>query len=221
MPSCHPPNSCISVQFSLVAQLCPTLCDPKGCSTPGLPVHHQLSEFTQTHVHWVDDAIEPSHPLLSPSSPTLKLFQHQRLFKWVSSLHQAAKVLEFQLQHQSLQWIFRTDFLYLFIYFFKTALHLCWSSVVNSCPTICDPLDCSTPGFPIFHYPLEFVQTHVHWVCVAFNHLILCHSLLLLLSIFSSIRVFVNKLDPLAVQGMLKSLFQHHSSKASVLQLSV
>ena len=65
-------------------------------------------------------------------------------------------------------------------------LHECWSSVTKSCPTICDPLDCSTPGFPIFHYLLEFVQTHAPWVCVAFNHLILCHSFLLLLSIFSA-----------------------------------
>ena len=89
-----------SVQFSSVAQSCPTLCDPMNCSTPGLPVHHQLLEFTQTHVHWVGDAIQPSHPLSSPS-PALNLSQHQGLFKWVSSSHQVAKVLEFQLQHQS------------------------------------------------------------------------------------------------------------------------
>ena len=77
---------------------------------PGLPVHHQLLEFTQTHVHLVGDAIQPSHPLSSPS-PAFNLCQHQGLFQWVSSLHQVAKVLEFQLQHQSFQWIFRTDFL--------------------------------------------------------------------------------------------------------------
>ena len=77
----------------------------------GLPVHHQLPEFTQTHVHWISDAIQPSHPLLSPSSPTFNLSQHQGLFKWVSSSHRVAKVLEFQLQHQSFEWIFRTDFL--------------------------------------------------------------------------------------------------------------
>ena len=71
------------------------------CRTPGLPVHHQLPEPTQTHVHWVGDAIQPSYPLLSPSSPTFNLSQHQGLFKWVSSLHEVAKVLEFQLQHQS------------------------------------------------------------------------------------------------------------------------
>ena len=82
-----------------------------NCSMPGLPVHHQLLESTQTHVHWVGDAIQPSHSLSSPS-PALNLSQHQGLFKWVSSLHQVAKVLEFQLQHQSFQWTPRTDLLY-------------------------------------------------------------------------------------------------------------
>jgi len=98
-------------QFSSVAQSRPTLCHPVDRNKPGLPVHHQLPEFTQTHVLWVGDAIQPSHPLLSPSPPTLNLSQHQGLFKWVSSSHQVAKVLEFQLQCQSFQWIFRTDFL--------------------------------------------------------------------------------------------------------------
>ena len=100
-----------SVQFSSVAQSCPTLCDPTDYSTPGLPVHHQLPEFTQTHVHWVSDAIQPSHPLSSPSPPAFRLSQHQSLFQWVSSSHQVVKVLEFQLQHQSFQRIFRIDFL--------------------------------------------------------------------------------------------------------------
>ena len=95
------------VQFSSVAQLYPTLWDPMDCSTPGFPVH-QLPEPAQTHVHWVGDAIQPSHPPSSPSPPTFNLSQHQGLFKWVSSSHQVAKVLEFQLQHQSFQWIFRT-----------------------------------------------------------------------------------------------------------------
>ena len=98
-------------QFSSISQSCPTLCDPINCSTPGLPVHHQPPEFTQTHVHWVGDAIQPSHPLSSPSPPALNLSQHQGLFKWVSSPHQVAKVLEFQLQHQSFQWTPRTDLL--------------------------------------------------------------------------------------------------------------
>ena len=82
-----------------------------ACSTPGLPIHHQLLEFTQIHAYWVSDAIQTSHPLSSPSPLAFSLSQHQGLFKWVSSLHQVAKVLEFQLQHQSFQWIFRTDFL--------------------------------------------------------------------------------------------------------------
>ena len=77
---------------------------PMDCSTPGLPVHHQLPEFIQTHVHWVGDAIQWSHPLSYSSLPAFNLSQHQGLFKWVSSSHQMAKVLEFQLQHQSFQW---------------------------------------------------------------------------------------------------------------------
>ena len=89
--------------FSLVTQLCPTLCDPMDCSTPGFPVHHQLPELTQTHVHCVGDAIQPSHPLSSPSPPAFNIYQHQGLFQGVSSSHQVAKVLEFQLQHQSVQ----------------------------------------------------------------------------------------------------------------------
>ena len=111
------------------------------CNTPGFPVHHQLLELTQTHVHWVSDAIQPSHPLSSPS-PAFNLSQHQGLVHWVSSSHQVAKVLEFQLQHQSFQ---------------------------------------STP------------RTH-------------------------SFRM--DWLDLLAVQGTLKSLLQHHTSKASILQRS-
>ena len=99
------------VQFSSVAQSCLTLCNLMDCSTPGFPVHHQLLELAQTHVHQVSDDIQPSHPLSSSSPPAFNLSQHQGLFQWVSSLHQVAKVLEFQLQHQSFQWIFRTNFL--------------------------------------------------------------------------------------------------------------
>ena len=76
------------VQLSSVAQSGSTLCDPMDCSTPGLPVHCQLPEFTQTHVHWVSDAVQPSYPLSSPSPPAFNFSQHQGLFKWVSSLHQ-------------------------------------------------------------------------------------------------------------------------------------
>ena len=132
----------LSVQFSSVAQSHPILCDPMDCSTPGFPVHHQLLELTQTHVHQVGDAIQPSHPLSSPSLPAFNLSQHQGLFKWISSSHQVAKVLEFQLYHQSFQRIFRTDFLR------------------------------------------------------------------------------IDRLDLLAVQGTLKGLLQHHSSKASILWCS-
>ena len=132
-----------SVQFSSVAQSCPTLCDPMDCSTPGLPVHHQLQEFTQTHVHWVGDAIQLSHPLSSPSPPTFNLSQHQGVFQWVSSSHQVAKVLEFQLQHQS-----------------------------------------------FLNEQSGLISFRMDW------------------------------LDHLAVQGTLKSLLQHHNSKASILRRS-
>ena len=128
--------------LSSVAQSHPTLCDPMDCSTPGLPVHHQLQESTQTHVHLVGDAIQPSHLLLSPSPPIFNHSQNQSLFKWVSSSHQVAKELEFQLQHQSFQWI------------------------------------------------LGLISFRMDW------------------------------LDLLAVQGTLKSLLQHHSSKASILRRS-
>ena len=93
-----------------VTKLCLILCDPMNCSTPGFLVLHDLLEFAQTHVHWVSDAVEPCHPLSSPSF-ALNLSQYQGLFQWIGSLHQVAKVLELQLQHQSFQWICRTDFL--------------------------------------------------------------------------------------------------------------
>ena len=99
------------LQFSSVAQLCPTLCNPMNCSTPGLPVHHQLPEFTLAHVHQVDDAIQPSHPLSSPSPPAPNPSQHHSLFQWVNSLHEVAKVLKFQLQHHSFQKNPRADLL--------------------------------------------------------------------------------------------------------------
>ena len=110
--SCH--ASCfkpISQSVSSVPQSCPTLCTPMNRSTPGLPVHHQLLEFTQTHVHRVSDAIQPSHPLSSPSPPAPSPSQHQGLFQWVNSSHEVAKVLEFQFQYQSFQWTPRTDLL--------------------------------------------------------------------------------------------------------------
>ena len=92
-----------------VTKSCPTLCNPMNCSRPGFSVLHYLLDFSQIRVHWVGDAIQPSHPLPSPSSPPLNFSQHQGLFQWVSSSHQVAKVLEFQLQHQSFQRTLRTD----------------------------------------------------------------------------------------------------------------
>ena len=92
-------------------QLCLMLGDSMDCSMTGLPVLYSLPEFAQTHVHWISVATQPSHPLLPASSHALSVSQHQGLFKWVSSSHQLVKVLEFQLSHQSYQWIFRTDFL--------------------------------------------------------------------------------------------------------------
>ena len=94
-----------------VIQSCPILCNPMDWSKPGFPVLHHLPELGQTHVHWVGDVIQPSHPLSSPSPPDLNLSQHQGLFQWVGSSHQMARVLELQPQHQCLQWIFRIDFL--------------------------------------------------------------------------------------------------------------
>ena len=99
-----PKFSSVSVQFSSVAQSCPTLCDPMNCSTPGLPVHHRLTEFTQTHAHRIGNAIQPSHPLSSPSPPAPNPSQHQGLLQWGNFLHEVAKVLQFQLQNQSFQW---------------------------------------------------------------------------------------------------------------------
>ena len=99
------------LQFSSVGQSCPTLCHPINRSMPGLPVHHQLPEFTQTNVHRVGDSIQPSHPLSSPSPPAPNPSQQQGLFQWVNSSHEVDKVLEFQLQHQSFQRTSRTGLL--------------------------------------------------------------------------------------------------------------
>ena len=102
----------LGYQFNSVTQSCTTLCDPMDCSRPGFPVHHQFLELAQTHVHRVSDAIQPSHTLSPSSPPALSLSQHQGLFQWVGSSHQVAKVLAFQLQHQSLHWVFRVDSLW-------------------------------------------------------------------------------------------------------------
>jgi len=110
--SCSFLVSCVVVVCCCsVTQLSPTLCDLMDCSMSGFPVLHHLLELAQTHVHWVVNAIQPSHPLSSPSLPAFNLSQHQGLFQWVSSSHQVTKVLGLQLQYQSFQWIFRVDFL--------------------------------------------------------------------------------------------------------------
>ena len=147
----------MQVQFSSVAQSCPTLCDPMNHSMPGLPVHYQLPESTQTHIHRVGDAIQPSHPLSSPSPPAHNPSQHQGLFQWVNSSHEVARVLEFQLQQQFFQWTPRTDFLE--------------DGLVGS---PCSPRDSQesspTPQFksinslmPSFLYSSTLTSIHDHW----------------------------------------------------------
>ena len=104
-------NSVLAIFSSVQSFSRVRLCDPVDCSTSGFPIHHQLPEPTQIHIHLVGDAIQPSHPLSFPSPPAFYLSHHQGLCKWANSSHQMAKILEFQLQRQSFQWIFRTDFL--------------------------------------------------------------------------------------------------------------
>ena len=128
-----------------VAQACPTLCDPMVCSTAGFPVHQQLLELAQTHVHRVNDAIQPSHPLSSPSPPAFNLSQHQGLFQGVSSSHQVAKVLEFQLQHAA----------------------AAAAKSLQSCPTLCDPIDGSLPGSPV---PGILQARTLGWVAISFSN---------------------------------------------------
>ena len=101
---------CFPSSFVVQSLSCIQLCDPMDCITPSFPVLHYFLECAQIHVHWASDAIQPSYLLLSPSPPALNLSQHQGLFQCVTSSHPVAKVLELQLQHQSLQWIFRVDF---------------------------------------------------------------------------------------------------------------
>ena len=137
-------------------------------STPSLPVHHQLLEFTQTHVHQVGDAIQPSHPLSSLSPPAPNPCQHQGLFLWVNSSREVAKVLEFQLQGQSFQWTPRTDLLY--------------NGLVGS---PCSPRDsqesCPTPQFKSINFSaLSFLHSptltsiHDHWKNHSLDQMDLC-----------------------------------------------
>ena len=106
IPPISTENCCCSITKS-----CLTLRNSMDCSTPGFPVLHYLPVFTQTHVHWVSDANQLSHPLLPPSPVALRLSHSQGLFQWVTSSHQVAKILELQFQHQPFQWIFGVDFL--------------------------------------------------------------------------------------------------------------
>ena len=134
------------------------------CSMPGFHVYHQLPEFTQTHVHWVGGAIQPSHP----SPPAFNLSQHQGLFKWVSSLNQVAKVLELQLQHQSFQWIFRTDFLYNWL-------------VASPCRPWDSQESSPTPQFKSinfsvlsFLYSQTLISIHDYWKNHSFDYMNFC-----------------------------------------------
>ena len=172
------------IQFSSVAQLCPTLCDPMDCNIPGLSVHHQLPGFTQTYVHWVSDAIQPS-------PPAFNLSQHQGLFKWVSFSHQEAKVLEFQLQVQSFQWIFRIVLRY---------------GEGNG----------NRPQYSSLEYPMN---RGVWWLPSMRSHRV-GHDCSNLAAAAQQLSFKMDCLDLLAVQGTLKSLLQHHSSKASILWCS-
>ena len=158
-------------QFSSVTQSCLTLCDPMNHSTPGLPVHDQLPDSSQTHVHWVGDAIQPSHLLSSPFPTALNISQHQGLFKWVSTSHQVAKVLEFHLQHQSSQWTPRT-FLAL-----PQSSQIQWNQnpysssataakSLQSCPTLCDPIASRPPGSPSLGFSRQ-----EHWSGLPFPSL--------------------------------------------------
>ena len=138
-----------SDQIRSVAQSRPTLCNPMNRSTPGLPVHHQLPEFTQTHVHRVSDAIQPSHPLSSPSPPAPYPSQHQSLFQWVSSLHEGPKYWSFSFSIIPSKEIpglisFRVDWLDLLAV--QGTLKGLQHHSSKACPTLCDPMDCRLPG---------------------------------------------------------------------------
>ena len=258
---------------------------PHGLEHTGFPVLHYLPEFVHT-VHWVHDAIQPSHPLsllllLSSIFPSIRAFTnelalHVRWSKYWS--FSSASVLPMNIQgwfplrltgwscsptdsqkSSPASQFESTDSSVLSLLYGPTltSIHDYWQNhsfdSVQSCPTLCDTMDWSTPGFPVHHQLLELAQTHIHWVGDPIQHLILCCPLLLLPSVFPRIRVFPNEsvlcirwpeywtfsfsispsneysgfisfridwFDLLAVQGTLKSLLQHHSSKPSILQHS-
>ena len=156
-----------SVQFISVAQSCLTLCNPMNHSMPGLPVHHQHPEFTQTHGHRVGDAIQPSHPLSSPSPPAPNPSHHQSLFQWVNSSHEVAKVLE--LQHQSLQWIFRVDFLLDWLF----GSPCCPRDSQESSPI--PQLKSINSSVLSFLYSPTLTSIHDYWKNHSFDKMDLCH----------------------------------------------
>ena len=252
-----------SVQFSSVAQSCPTLCDPMDCSFPGFPVHHQLLELAQTHVHRVGDATQPSCPLSSSSPPAFNRSYHQGLFQWVSSSHQVARVLEFQLQHHSFQWIFRTDFfavqgtLKSLFQHHRSKASILWRSAFFIVQLFATPWTAACQASLSITSSWSLLNLMSIESVMPSSHLILCRPLFFLPPIPPSIRgtlwLFSNEsalhmrwpkywtfsfsiipskehlglisfrmdwLDLLAVQGTLKSLLQHHSSKTSILQCS-
>ena len=158
-----------SVQFSSVAQSCLTLCNPMNHSTPGLPVHHQLPESTKTHVHWVSDAIQPSHPLSSPSPPAFNPSRHRGIFKWVISSHHVAKVLELQLQHQSFQWIFSGLISFRIDWFDLLAVQGTLKSLLQHHNS-----KGSVPSAPSLLYGPTLTSIHDYWKNHSFDYMDLC-----------------------------------------------
>ena len=218
------------------------LCDPMNCSTPGLPAHHQLPELTQTHVHWVSEAIQPSHPLSSFSPPAFNLSQHQGLFQWASSVYQVAKVLELQIQRQAFQWVFRVC-----IYQFSSVQSLscvwllgphgmqktrlpCPSPTPGACPDSCPlsrwchptisssvvPLSSCLQSFPASaSFPIsQFFTSGGQSIGVSASALVLS------MNIQDWFPLGLTCLISLQSKGLSKSLPQHHSSKASILRHS-
>ena len=166
-----------------VAQSCLTLWDPMDYSTPGFPVHHQLLQLAQTHVHWVGDAIQPSHPLSSASPPAFNLSQHEGLFQWVGSLHQVAKVLRLGYDSTVSQhcmtsgvsaYIFHGVLLHISSAQPSPSLHsslLCTAAAKSrqSCPTLCDPIDGSPPGSRPWDSPGKNTGVGCHFLIFILN----------------------------------------------------
>ena len=149
-----------------VAKSCLTLCDCLGCS---MPLSFIISQFAQTQVLWIGDAIQPSHSLLCPSPPALSFFQHQCLFQWVGSLHQEARVLELQLYHQSFQWIFRVDFFEDWLVWSPSRPRDSWES--SSAPQF---KSINSSAFSLLHDP-TLTSKPDYWKNNSFDYMDLCH----------------------------------------------